>query len=214
MATAHLSPCSSSLKHYKTQLFSDFIVVPRKSCFSTWVSQVQSRIHARKHFQLKSSNGHPLNTVSLQDSLAGKPLANDHSEPQEIEASDTASSEKVGSTLSITVVGASGDLAKKKIFPALFALYYEDCLPEDFTVFGYARTKLTDEELRNMISKTLTCRIDKKENCEDKMDQFLKRCFYYSGLYSSEEHFAVLDSRLKEKEVTNYFFTFKKFVAL
>ncbi|KAH9745308.1 glucose-6-phosphate 1-dehydrogenase 1 [Citrus sinensis] len=178
MATAHLSPCSSSSKHYKTQLFSDFIVVPRKSCFSTWVSQVQSRIHARKHFQLKSSNGHPLNAVSLQDSLAGKPLANDHSEPQEIEASVTASSEKVGSTLSITVVGASGDLAKKKIFPALFALYYEDCLPEDFTVFGYARTKLTDEELRNMISKTLTCRIDK----------------------NSEEHFAELDSRLKEKE--------------
>lgn len=35
------------------------------------------------------------------------------------------------STLSITVVGASGDLAKKKIFPALFALYYEDCLPEE-----------------------------------------------------------------------------------
>ncbi|KAH9793695.1 glucose-6-phosphate 1-dehydrogenase 1 [Citrus sinensis] len=130
MATAHLSPCSSSLKHYKTQLFSDFIVVPRKSCFSTWVSHVQSRIHARKHFQLKSSNGHPLNAVSLQDSLAGKPLANDHSKPQEIEASVPASSEKLGSTLSITVVGASGDLAKKKIFPALFALYYEDCLPE------------------------------------------------------------------------------------
>lgn len=34
------------------------------------------------------------------------------------------------SSVSITVVGASGDLAKKKIFPALFALYYEDCLPE------------------------------------------------------------------------------------
>ena len=34
------------------------------------------------------------------------------------------------STVSITVVGASGDLAKKKIFPALFALYYGDCLPE------------------------------------------------------------------------------------
>lgn len=33
-------------------------------------------------------------------------------------------------TLSITVVGASGDLAKKKIFPALFALFYEDFLPE------------------------------------------------------------------------------------
>lgn len=39
------------------------------------------------------------------------------------------------STVSITVVGASGDLAKKKIFPALFALYYEDCLPEVCLVF-------------------------------------------------------------------------------
>lgn len=34
------------------------------------------------------------------------------------------------STVSITVVGASGDLAKKKIFPALFALFYEGWLPE------------------------------------------------------------------------------------
>lgn len=39
------------------------------------------------------------------------------------------------STVSITVVGASGDLAKKKIFPALFALYYESCLPEVCPIF-------------------------------------------------------------------------------
>lgn len=39
------------------------------------------------------------------------------------------------STVSITVVGASGDLAKKKIFPALFALYYEDCLPKVCIIF-------------------------------------------------------------------------------
>jgi hypothetical protein len=33
---------------------------------------------------------------------------------------------------------------------------------QNFIVFGYARTKMTDEELRNMISRTLTCRIDKR----------------------------------------------------
>ncbi|EOX99740.1 PREDICTED: glucose-6-phosphate 1-dehydrogenase, chloroplastic isoform X1 [Theobroma cacao] len=104
------------------------------------------------------------------------------------------------STVSITVVGASGDLAKKKIFPALFALYYEDCLPKHFTVYGYARSKMTDAELRNMVSKTLTCRIDKRENCGEKMDQFLKRCFYHSGQYDSEENFAQLDKKLKEHE--------------
>ncbi|KAG8498403.1 hypothetical protein CXB51_007309 [Gossypium anomalum] len=104
------------------------------------------------------------------------------------------------STVSITVVGASGDLAKKKIFPALFALYYEDCLPKHFTIYGYARSKMTDAELRNMVSKTLTCRIDKRENCSEKMDQFLKRCFYHSGQYDSEENFAQLDKKLKKHE--------------
>ncbi|XVF44287.1 hypothetical protein PTKIN_Ptkin02bG0108300 [Pterospermum kingtungense] len=104
------------------------------------------------------------------------------------------------STVSITVLGASGDLAKKKIFPALFALYYEDCLPKHFTVYGYARSKMTDAELRSMVSKTLTCRIDKRENCGEKMEQFLYRCFYHSGQYDSEDNFAQLDKKLKEHE--------------
>ncbi|CAM6010700.1 unnamed protein product [Sphagnum balticum] len=104
------------------------------------------------------------------------------------------------STVTITVVGASGDLAKKKIFPALFALYYEGCLPKHFTVFGYARSKMTDEELRNMISATLTCRIDQRENCGDKMDKFLQRCFYHSGQYNSEDCFGQLSKKLEEHE--------------
>ncbi|KEH15444.1 glucose-6-phosphate 1-dehydrogenase, partial [Medicago truncatula] len=115
----------------------------------------------RKHFQLKSSNGHPLNAVSSHDGLAESSLAKEDGQPQQVEGLFSLSdSESTGSNLSITVVGASGDLAKKKIFPALFALFYEDWLPENFIVFGYARTKMTDEELRNMISQTLTCRID------------------------------------------------------
>jgi glucose-6-phosphate 1-dehydrogenase len=59
---------------------------------------------------------------------------------------------------------------------------------------------MIDAELRNMVSKTLTCRIDKRENCSEKMDQFLKRCFYHSGQYDSPENFAALDKKLKEHE--------------
>jgi glucose-6-phosphate 1-dehydrogenase len=40
-----------------------------------------------------------------------------------------------------------------------------------------------------------------RENCSDKMEQFLKRCFYQSGQYNSEEGFSELDRKLKEKEV-------------
>lgn len=50
--------------------------------------------------------------------------------PQESKGITPFRLNKDKSSVTITVVGASGDLAKKKIFPALFALYYEDCLPE------------------------------------------------------------------------------------
>ncbi|KAJ6815485.1 glucose-6-phosphate 1-dehydrogenase, chloroplastic-like isoform X2 [Iris pallida] len=151
----------------------------------------------RGFFQMKSSNGSPLNAVPLQDSLAAEEPVENQNKVLPISISGP---EKKEATVSITVVGASGDLAKKKIFPALFALYYEDFLPEHFTIFGYARSKLTDEELRDMISMTLTCRIDQRENCSDKMERFLQRCFYHSGQYGSEESFQELDKRLKEKE--------------
>ena len=55
-----------------------------------------------------------------------------------------------------------GDLARKKIYPALFALYVEDMLPENFSVYGYARSKMSDEEFRDYIGGSLTCRGDRR----------------------------------------------------
>ncbi|XP_043689510.1 glucose-6-phosphate 1-dehydrogenase 1, chloroplastic-like isoform X1 [Telopea speciosissima] len=202
------SPCSSSpttflsLSSFKHEgLVSGRMRVPERRN-TTLISHGYPSLRSRKQFELKSSNGHPLNAVSSPDGLGGKSSTE---EPVENRGKDgpVVYSEpgKAKSTISVTVVGASGDLAKKKIFPALFALFYEDCLPEHFTIFGYARSKMSDEELRNMISETLTCRIDKSENCSDKMDQFLQRCFYHSGLYGSEENFSELDKKLREKEV-------------
>lgn len=44
-----------------------------------------------------------------------------------------------GLSLSIVVLGASGDLATKKTFPALFQLYRQRFLPHRFQIVGYAR---------------------------------------------------------------------------
>lgn len=104
------------------------------------------------------------------------------------------------SSLSVVVVGASGDLAKKKIFPALFALYYEGLLPEDFQIFGYARSSMTDEEFRNLIESTLTCRIDAREKCGDAQEFFLTRCFYQSGPYDKPSGFQDLDKKMSDVE--------------
>ena len=55
-------------------------------------------------------------------------------------------------SLSIVVLGASGDLAKKKTFPALFHLYRRGFLPpKEVHIFGYARTKISDDELRDRL---------------------------------------------------------------
>ncbi|XP_071698587.1 glucose-6-phosphate 1-dehydrogenase, chloroplastic-like isoform X2 [Rutidosis leptorrhynchoides] len=197
MAT-QINPCSSSSTtnffhsslNQETFSCAKIFNFSRNSAPSKWVFKIHSRINPKNQFELKSSNGYPLNAVSLQDvGAAEKPLSKDILLPELTE-----------SNLSVTVVGASGDLAKKKIFPALFALFYEDCLPQNFTIFGYARTKMGDEELREMISRTLTCRIDKRENCGDKMEAFLDRCFYHSGQYDSADDFAELDTKLKQKE--------------
>ncbi|XRB16007.1 glucose-6-phosphate dehydrogenase [Pseudoscourfieldia marina] len=107
---------------------------------------------------------------------------------------------KSESTLSIVVVGASGDLAKKKIFPALFALYYKGYFPETFTIYGFARTSMDDEEFRDLISMTLLCRIDEAENCGPKMDTFLDRCHYFSGQYDSVQSFTQLGAELDAQE--------------
>ncbi|XP_065875197.1 glucose-6-phosphate 1-dehydrogenase, chloroplastic-like [Euphorbia lathyris] len=165
-------------------------------CFPPWDSQHFSRMN----FQLKVSHLQPFNALSIEDgesaqsSLPIETLVKKH----DVELIETEKAEC--QTLSIVVVGASGNLARKKIFPALFALFYEGRLPLNFTIFGYARSTMTDDQLRNKISTTLTCRIDKRENCDEKIDQFLKRCFYHSGQYSSEEHFLELDQKLNQKE--------------
>ncbi|KAI9109031.1 hypothetical protein K1719_019986 [Acacia pycnantha] len=54
------------------------------------------------------------------------------------------------------------------------------CLHQHFTILGYARTPMTDHELRNLISENLTCRVVERDNCDDKMAEFLKCCFYHS----------------------------------
>ncbi|XP_024987634.1 glucose-6-phosphate 1-dehydrogenase, chloroplastic isoform X1 [Cynara cardunculus var. scolymus] len=207
---------SSSAYSNNSSLINGSNRLPQRTSFP---SILRKRCRSTKLYLHQSSNGVSLSkAVHVQDgakSMKASPVENDG--PVKIlkdgilsvppvtppeESIDIASFDfnKDKSTVSITVVGASGDLAKKKIFPALFALYYEGCLPEHFTIFGYARSKMTDAELRTMVSKTLTCRIDQRENCGEKMDQFLERCFYHPGQYDSQENFLELDKKLKEHE--------------
>ncbi|CAA0823463.1 Glucose-6-phosphate 1-dehydrogenase- cytoplasmic isoform 2 [Striga hermonthica] len=101
--------------------------------------------------------------------------------------------------LSIIVLGASGDLAKKKTFPALFNLYRQGFLQSnEVHIFGYARTKISDDELRERIRGYLP---HGKEGMED-VSNFLQLIKYVSGAYDAPEGFQALDKAISQHEVS------------
>src|SRR5436305_3262653 len=55
----------------------------------------------------------------------------------------------------LVIFGASGDLTKRKIFPALYSLAYRHLLPERFAVVGIARTEETDEAFRDRMESAV-----------------------------------------------------------
>ncbi|KAK3413071.1 hypothetical protein EUGRSUZ_I01691 [Eucalyptus grandis] len=105
--------------------------------------------------------------------------------------------------LSIIVLGASGDLAKKKTFPALFNLYRQGFLPaEEVHIFGYARTKISDEELRNRIRGFLVDNKAASSKYSDDVLKFLELIKYVSGSYDTEDGFRRLDKEISEHEIS------------
>src|SRR2546423_6269170 len=56
----------------------------------------------------------------------------------------------------LVIFGASGDLARRKLIPALFHLQESGYLPENFAVIGFSRTPMSDEAYRDAMRKALT----------------------------------------------------------
>src|SRR5712692_8506522 len=56
----------------------------------------------------------------------------------------------------MVIFGASGDLTKRKLIPALYNLAKDNLLSKEFAVVGFARNELTSEEFRDMIGKEIT----------------------------------------------------------
>ncbi|KAL8529415.1 hypothetical protein ACS0TY_006735 [Phlomoides rotata] len=101
--------------------------------------------------------------------------------------------------LSIIVLGASGDLAKKKTFPALFNLYRQGFLQSnEVHIFGYARTKISDDDLRDRIKGYLPHGKDGTQHVTD----FLQLIKYVSGSYDAPEGFQALDKAISEHEIS------------
>ena len=87
------------------------------------------------------------------------------------------------------VFGASGDLAKKKIYPTLWALFRDGLMPPGTQIFGYARSKMTVGELRGRCEGTVKA----KEGEEAALDSFWASNHYVAGSYDTQRDFEILN---------------------
>lgn len=55
----------------------------------------------------------------------------------------------------MVIFGGTGDLAKRKLIPALYNLYLENWLPENFAIIGLGRTELTNDQFRERLHEGL-----------------------------------------------------------
>lgn len=92
------------------------------------------------------------------------------------------------------VFGASGDLAKKKVYPTLWALFRDDLLPKGTVIIGYARSERTVEQLREDVSKYV--KIDYKSSQKELWEKFWSLNSYLKGSYDKSEDFESLNQHI------------------
>jgi hypothetical protein len=124
--------------------------------------------------------GIDLSNSDIISVISGKSMGADDAEKDQAAIQDelTTSLDEEGwkkSGLIVVVVGASGDLVKKKTYPSLLHLYEANLLPSDTIIWGFARTKLSHDELRQRLKPYLE---EKGNFATEIIDSFLSKCFY------------------------------------
>lgn len=97
------------------------------------------------------------------------------------------------------VFGASGDLAKKKVYPTLWTLFKDKLLPEKTHFVGYARSDRTIEQLRDDCAKYVKL----QESELELWQQFWTFNHYIKGAYDKPEDFARLNLYIEKLQKAN-----------
>ncbi len=117
---------------------------------------------------------------------------------------------RAGDPCVMVIFGASGDLTKRKLIPALYNLAKDNLLSKDFALVGVARNEMTTDEFRDMINKEIgdfaTTKLDPQQ-----WDWLSKRIYYISGDFGDPvvyQNLSNLLATLDKEHGTrgNYFF--------
>lgn len=108
------------------------------------------------------------------------------------------------------IFGASGDLTRRKLIPAIFQLYKNNSLPDCFALLGVSRTEFSDEEFRKSVTTDNKHLKDKDQDTEA-LEAFAQKLYYQPIDTNEPEEYRKVKDRLHELDAAcstqgNYIF--------
>ena len=98
--------------------------------------------------------------------------------------------------LIFAIFGASGDLARRKLIPAVFDLFKRKYLPSHFALLGISRSELSNDEFRRKVFLESEF-IDLTEEPQEIISAFVERLEYQSVDTNLESDYAKVKERLE-----------------
>ena len=114
--------------------------------------------------------------------------------PEDLKAAQSA--ERIPEPTIVVIFGASGDLTKRKLLPALFHLEQSGLLPSEFAVVGVARRPLQDEFAKDMKEGIL--QFGGVKEGETKLEEFIGKVSYHAMNFDDAEGYSKLKSLLED----------------
>jgi glucose-6-phosphate 1-dehydrogenase len=98
----------------------------------------------------------------------------------------------------VVIFGATGDLTRRKLLPALYRLTQQRLLPNEFAILGAARQPLSDDEFREHMKAAVT-EFGPDESLNDsEWQSFAKRISYIAGEFGDAALYQKLKAKLEE----------------
>ena len=95
----------------------------------------------------------------------------------------------------LVIFGATGDLAQRKLLPALYNLAHEGGLPERFHLIGVARREKAHEDYREECAQAIR-RFSRRTPDEDVLKRLLEDVKYVAGEFDDESVYGALEQTL------------------
>ncbi|QBF81332.1 glucose-6-phosphate dehydrogenase [Shewanella maritima] len=104
--------------------------------------------------------------------------------------------------------GTKGDLARRKLLPALYQLDKANLLDSETKVIGVAKDAFTEQQFNELVTTALNTFV-KDELCDDTVERFLGRCHYVGTNFTEPEGYSAFHELLEpsKRVMVNYFAT-------